>query len=103
VSVPVLPDAPLFPARRSSDLWDLREIRQLDYAGAVMLWQAWGEKRPDVLYLRDEQARMFDRLQNIPPIPDKRRSNLFLPVSTLRSEEHTSELQSRENFVCRLL
>src|SRR5207302_10438267 len=26
-----------------------------------------------------------------------------LPVSRLRSEEHTSELQSRENLVCRLL
>src|SRR6266511_6111659 len=25
------------------------------------------------------------------------------PVSTYRSEEHTSELQSRENLVCRLL
>src|SRR5690606_384413 len=25
------------------------------------------------------------------------------PVSVLRSEEHTSELQSRENLVCRLL
>src|SRR5690606_5008068 len=26
-----------------------------------------------------------------------------LPKSTMRSEEHTSELQSRENLVCRLL
>src|SRR5690606_41782268 len=29
--------------------------------------------------------------------------NLFGPVPLLRSEEHTSELQSRENLVCRLL
>src|SRR5690606_39930555 len=27
----------------------------------------------------------------------------FKPGQTLRSEEHTSELQSRENLVCRLL
>src|SRR5690606_40617660 len=27
----------------------------------------------------------------------------FPPVATIRSEEHTSELQSRENLVCRLL
>src|SRR5690606_41998780 len=27
---------------------------------------------------------------------------LMLAVGTLRSEEHTSELQSRENLVCRL-
>jgi len=80
----VTANAELVQYAKQTDLsWDLREIQQLDYAGAVMLWQAWGEKRPDMLYLRDEQARMFDRLQNIPPIPDKRRSNLFLPVSTL--------------------
>src|SRR5436309_11436785 len=29
--------------------------------------------------------------------------NLFQPVLVGRSEEHTSELQSRENLVCRLL
>src|SRR5690606_41385305 len=39
---------------------------------------------------------------------DLRRANLgptgaTLEVTTLRSEEHTSELQSRENLVCRLL
>src|SRR5690606_41630575 len=28
---------------------------------------------------------------------------LNCPIITLRSEEHTSELQSRENLVCRLL
>src|SRR5690606_40211875 len=28
---------------------------------------------------------------------------LFLFIAILRSEEHTSELQSRENLVCRLL
>src|SRR5690606_40696999 len=30
-------------------------------------------------------------------------SGVMLLVSSLRSEEHTSELQSRENLVCRLL
>src|SRR5207302_8963987 len=30
-------------------------------------------------------------------------SKLEVPTSRLRSEEHTSELQSRENLVCRLL
>src|SRR5690606_40786202 len=27
----------------------------------------------------------------------------MIPISVVRSEEHTSELQSRENLVCRLL
>src|SRR5207302_10699780 len=35
------------------------------------------------------------------PIP--RRSNTRISPSLVRSEEHTSELQSRENLVCRLL
>src|SRR5690606_41700913 len=30
-------------------------------------------------------------------------SRIPLPSSSMRSEEHTSELQSRENLVCRLL
>src|SRR3712207_8543693 len=32
-----------------------------------------------------------------------RRPNSFVPGHTLRSEEHTSELQSRQYLVCRLL
>ncbi len=70
-------------AERTDLSWDLREIQQLDYASAVILWQAWGGKRPEGLYLRDEQARMFNRLQNIPPVPDKNYATIFLPVSTL--------------------
>src|SRR5690606_40263662 len=47
-----------------------------------------------------------------PPIPPTLASNVYTPAETaayafatavLRSEEHTSELQSRENLVCRLL
>ncbi|MDT8363525.1 MAG: ABC transporter permease [Nitrosomonas sp.] len=70
-------------ARQTDLCWDLREIQRLDYAGAVILWQAWGGKRPDRLILRDEQAGMFDRLQNMPPAPDASRSVAFLPVSML--------------------
>src|SRR5690606_24048723 len=33
----------------------------------------------------------------------KGESNIFWPEPIKRSEEHTSELQSRENLVCRLL
>src|SRR4030066_467146 len=33
----------------------------------------------------------------------ERRSNLFLDTGCCRSEEHTSELQSHLNLVCRLL
>src|SRR2546428_6688080 len=32
-----------------------------------------------------------------------KRSSIFVPQARLRSEEHTSELQSRSDIVCRLL
>src|SRR5690606_40672104 len=38
-----------------------------------------------------------------PRSADQGLSSLSDPVRTARSEEHTSELQSRENLVCRLL
>src|SRR5690606_40552185 len=34
---------------------------------------------------------------------DKNAKDEKIPISDIRSEEHTSELQSRENLVCRLL
>src|SRR5690606_39624262 len=44
------------------------------------------------------EQRVF--LQKFPPIRGK---GLLLGIGYERSEEHTSELQSRENLVCRLL
>src|SRR5690606_40620722 len=57
-------------------------------------WQRKMEKRPSVIndVSKDIQVAM-NRL-----IPEK-----IHQVITARSEEHTSELQSRENLVCRLL
>ena len=48
--------------------WDITEIAQMDDAGAVLLWRAWGERRPEHLLLRPEQERLLDRLQT-PPRP----------------------------------
>src|SRR5690606_37270468 len=48
----------------------------------------------------------IDRMQNANPRKEVRFVAQFTvdhPESNLRSEEHTSELQSRENLVCRLL
>src|SRR5690606_39602448 len=72
-------DLPSFPTRRSSDL-----MRQLGVTG--LLWMqvmmatmaTWPEFNLDL-------------------------SESFFVTLRWRSEEHTSELQSRENLVCRLL
>src|SRR5256885_12297492 len=59
---------------------------------------------------RDEAARLLEQLHGLPdddpgraPIRDQL-AEMHLPlVRYLRSEEHTSELQSPCNLVCRLL
>src|SRR5690606_40372168 len=80
-----------FPTRRSSDLRDLS--RQGDHgpgtdpAGGV-------DHDPDLF---DPAARFGASLSPSARVDNMRRFIGF------RSEEHTSELQSRENLVCRLL
>lgn len=43
--------------------WDLREIKALDSAGALILWQAWGQQLPVNLRIRPEHERVFVRLR----------------------------------------
>jgi phospholipid/cholesterol/gamma-HCH transport system permease protein len=58
--------------------WDLTEITQIDDAGAVLLWRAWGERRPPRLLLRPEQERLLDRVQTPPGPPPPPRDLLWL-------------------------
>src|SRR5690606_41341712 len=57
-----------------------------------------------VLLLRVVPARPTAHLRAAADLGQARpRSDLDPPALVVRSEEHTSELQSRENLVCRLL
>src|SRR2546427_5070584 len=78
------PRSTLFPTRRSSDL-DTRALVP-QYQRRRRSWVAAGQ---DGVVQRGD-ACCCD--------PDK-----YPPVSPTRSEEHTSELQSQSNLVCRLL
>src|SRR5690606_41705664 len=81
-----------FPTRRSSDL--LLRVDGVDlYANIIGLnWNLPGEPSID-------QHHQFDVSS-----PSKRLSSVHSGTDgSPRSEEHTSELQSRENLVCRLL
>src|SRR5690606_41978702 len=69
---------PSFPTRRSSDLVDA-----LDVFAGTLGHQLGDERRDDLEVLAVRLAVTHTELD--------------------RSEEHTSELQSRENLVCRLL
>src|SRR5436309_11788123 len=47
--------------------------------------------------------RLLHRIGRLLPAPLEQGQDLLATRGDLRSEEHTSELQSRENLVCRLL
>src|SRR5690606_40079797 len=80
-------DLPSFPTRRSSDLIDPFFAVLWIIGGACAVAAAWSAK--------------YHRLAALLLIGG---TGLATSVTFLmRSEEHTSELQSRENLVCRLL
>src|SRR5690606_41956564 len=58
-----------------------------------------GPLRPSTGCVATKIRTLGGRLSTGRPAPERRRS----VEGHLRSEEHTSELQSRENLVCRLL
>src|SRR5690606_39886490 len=85
-----------FPTRRSSDLGvsPFRGGRACARAGGTL---RSGRRQAPALPLADAHIHDFGRVEFVMP-GEGRGPELFS-----RSEEHTSELQSRENLVCRLL
>src|SRR5690606_41814869 len=82
------PDLHSFPTRRSSDLDFVHKLGKVAYhVPCHTRVQNIGLKTRDVLML----------------IPDTQVDAIERCSGHDRSEEHTSELQSRENLVCRLL
>jgi phospholipid/cholesterol/gamma-HCH transport system permease protein len=45
--------------------WDLTQIRDIDAAGATLLWHAWHRSRPGQLALRTEDTGVFESLAAI--------------------------------------
>src|SRR5690606_40088937 len=90
---PVHPDLHSFPTRRSSDLTlaSARAARaRSPSCGARWRQRARSRSKAPSRKCPEPQAGSIMR-------------NPSRPNSSIRSEEHTSELQSRENLVCRLL
>jgi len=54
-------------ARGGRHRWDLRGLERLDSAGALLLWQAWGRRRPAQLQWLPEHEFLFDQLSTPAP------------------------------------
>src|SRR5438132_8369374 len=65
------------------------------------LFRSQADRRPGVVPHTDRQSRRRTDLP--PPANHPRRRQGARPGAALRSEEHTSELQSHSDLVCRLL
>src|SRR5690606_40685358 len=85
---------PSFPTRRSSDLPSWSFPSQTPQLRDVLACYAAAAMRGFVIYLMFIAGLLLVTTEAI-TTPDQ--------GQYVRSEEHTSELQSRENLVCRLL
>src|SRR5690606_41164308 len=90
-----------FTTRRSSDLTEKKKVKQIYFEGNInsYTYADEGASLYDVLNLYNEKHHLIkDKL--IKAMKDLDELEDYIEK---RSEEHTSELQSREKIVCRLL
>lgn len=70
-------EARLKPLSEDATLrWDLTQARSVDHAGALLLWRAWGGKRPSLLNVAPDQAALIDHVAEIPVYARHRHSRL---------------------------
>src|SRR5690606_39307263 len=95
-------DLPSFPTRRSSDLLFhvRRALVSVQGAGKSEKSLGWEAGSADVRVSLAIFPRVLRDSEPGEALTRPVRRSTFCPS---RSEEHTSELQSRENLVCRLL
>ena len=66
--------------------WDMRSVDLLDSAAALIIWQAWGEQIPDLLQIKPEHQRLFERWQaQSVPVAEPAVSHFSLFVNTLQN------------------
>ncbi|HTZ00467.1 MAG TPA: ABC transporter permease [Rhodocyclaceae bacterium] len=49
--------------------WDGLAVEALDSAGAMLLWRTWGHRLPEVLLLKPEHLRVFERIDAAERLP----------------------------------
>ncbi len=75
--------ARLADAARGAGGWDLSAVQRLDHIGALLLWRAWGKRRPATLALRPEHEIFFSNLEGAQPLQAKAWG--FDPVAWVRA------------------
>lgn len=93
--VPELRNRTFAACKSTNPAWDLTGIVAMDSAGALILWQAWGERLPQQISLRPEQEQLFQRLQRRPlaaPVAEPKAKSVVFQIS-----------QSFKNFAGQLL
>src|SRR5690606_41517325 len=91
---------PSFPTRRSSDLGLRAEHLHTRSSASLFDVSHMGQLR---VTSPDGEAALHAGLEAALPVDFHNWPDGLQRYTLLRSEEHTSELQSRENLVCRLL
>ncbi|MBI5107922.1 MAG: ABC transporter permease [Rhodocyclales bacterium] len=54
--------AELERSAQGNSTWDCTALETIDSAGAMLLWRAWGRAFPQVLLIRPEHRRAFERI-----------------------------------------
>jgi phospholipid/cholesterol/gamma-HCH transport system permease protein len=63
--------------------WDLSQIQRLDHIGALLIWQAWGKRRPAQLALAQAHEAFFSSLDSAAAAAHKAPPDLLRPVRAL--------------------
>src|SRR5690606_41925632 len=97
------PAAPPFPTRRSSGLNRKRPERSNTFDGMLdQVENSMNVCMTPCPIVFDLDGTLIDSAPDIHACVNAVLREFHVSPLTLRSEEHTSELQSRENIVCRL-
>ncbi len=67
-------------AAEPASSWDCLAVEALDSAGAILLWRAWGRVLPELLLIRPEHRRVFERIDIADHVPRA----AVVPVSPLQ-------------------
>src|SRR5947209_16975405 len=90
-----------FPTRRSSDLRMVRVETLAEVAFGMLQGKGFFHECIEGREVFGEGSRGGGQRAN--PAPRQVAAEIRKPTARFRSEEHTSELQSRQYLVCRLL